>query len=89
MAQQLELEVISSPRMETRVGPEEGDFRAKKIGDDTYDVFGASLGIGDAEPEISAGTTLRTMARVEAAYRSGREGHVLPHLGTVPEMVAP
>ena len=58
MAQQLELGVISSTRMETRVGPE-GDFRAKKIG------------------------------RVEAAYRSGREGHVLPHLGTVPEMVAP
>jgi hypothetical protein len=74
MAQQLELGVISSTRMDTRVGPEECD---------------ASLGIGDAEPEISAGTTPRTMARVEAAYRSGREGHVLPHLGTVPEMVAP
>ena len=32
----------------------------------------------DAEPEISGRTTLGTMALVEAAYRSVREGRAVP-----------
>jgi predicted dehydrogenase len=43
----------------------------------------------DAEPEISGHTTLRTMALVEAAYRSGREGRAVPLSETMPETVAP
>ena len=43
----------------------------------------------DAEPEISGRTTLRTMALVEAAYRSGREGRAVPLSETMPETVAP
>jgi predicted dehydrogenase len=42
-----------------------------------------------AEPEISGRTTLRTMALVEAAYRSGREGRAVPLSETMPETVAP
>jgi predicted dehydrogenase len=43
----------------------------------------------DAEPEISGRTTLRTMALVEAAYRSGREGRAVPLSETMPKAVAP
>jgi predicted dehydrogenase len=43
----------------------------------------------DAEPEISGRTTLRTMALVEAAYRSGREGRAVPLSETMSETVAP
>jgi predicted dehydrogenase len=43
----------------------------------------------DTEPEISGRTTLRTMALVEAAYRSGREGRAVPLSETMPETVAP
>ena len=43
----------------------------------------------DAEPEISGRTTLGTMALVEAAYRSGREGRAVPLSETMPERVAP
>jgi len=43
----------------------------------------------DAQPEISGRTTLRTMALVEAAYRSGREGCAVPLSETKPETVAP
>ena len=42
-----------------------------------------------AEPEISGRTTLGTMALVEAAYRSGREGRAVPLSETMPEAVAP
>jgi predicted dehydrogenase len=42
-----------------------------------------------AEPEISGRTTLRTMALVEAAYRSGREGRAVRLSETMPETVAP
>ena len=38
----------------------------------------------DAEPEISGRTTLGTMALVEAAYRSGREGRAVPISETMP-----
>jgi predicted dehydrogenase len=43
----------------------------------------------DAEPEISGRTTLRTMALVEAAYRSGHEGRAVSLSETMPETVAP
>jgi len=43
----------------------------------------------DAEPELSGRTTLRTMALVGAAYRSGREGRAVPLSETMPETVAP
>ena len=43
----------------------------------------------DAEPEISGHTTLGTMALVEAAYCSGREGRAVPISETMPETVAP
>ncbi len=42
----------------------------------------------DAEPEISGRTTLGTMALVEAAYRSGREGRAVPLSETRPEAVS-
>ena len=38
-----------------------------------------------SEPEISGRTTLGTMALVEAAYRSGREGRAVPLSETTPE----
>jgi predicted dehydrogenase len=38
----------------------------------------------DREPEISGRTTLGTMALVEAAYRSGREGRAVPLSETTP-----
>jgi len=40
------------------------------------------------EPEISGRTTLGTMALVEAAYRSGREGRAVQLSETTPETVA-
>lgn len=43
----------------------------------------------DREPEISGRTTLGTMALVEAAYRSGREGRAVPLAETLPESVSP
>jgi predicted dehydrogenase len=42
----------------------------------------------DAEPEISGRTTLGTMALVEAAYRSAREGRAVPLAETMPALVA-
>ena len=43
----------------------------------------------DATPEISGRTTLGTMALVEAAYRSGREGRAVSLSETMPKTVAP
>jgi predicted dehydrogenase len=42
----------------------------------------------DGEPEISGRTTLGTMALVEAAYRSGREGRAISLSETMPEPAA-
>jgi predicted dehydrogenase len=39
----------------------------------------------DAEPEISGHTTLGTMALVEAAYQSAREGRALSPREFLPE----
>jgi predicted dehydrogenase len=42
----------------------------------------------DTEPEISGRTTLGTMALIEAAYRSGREGRAVSLSETTPEAVS-
>lgn len=104
MAQQLELGMISSTWLDTKIGLEEGVRKAKEIGFDSHDIFEdrwfpqaikGTMGQlmravhKDAEPEISGRTTLRTMALVEAAYRSGREGRAVPLSETMRETVAP
>ena len=82
MAQQLELRMISSTWLDTKIGLEEGIRKAKEIGLTPT----TSSRTPDAEPEISGRTTLRTMTLVEAAYRSGR---AVPLSETMPETVAP
>jgi predicted dehydrogenase len=42
----------------------------------------------DAEPEISGRTTIGTMALVEAAYRSAREGRAVALAETMPAEVS-
>jgi predicted dehydrogenase len=86
-----------APRLSTgRPGPWMGEWERLRWEDRWFpQAFKGTMGQlmmavqEDAEPEISGRTTLRTMALVEAAYRSGREGRAVPLSETMPETVAP